>query len=300
MKRRQSYSQTDEPIINDEIDSNVFVDSTKCSKKDSSTNSDIIENTAVGDLPTTSRKDSSKYEMKLNRRGICLILNQVHFEDHNDRSASEVDENTIQVTFTQLGFEVRIKRDLTFASISEVMGKLTREDHSDCDCISIFVLSHGEDNGKIYAKDMPYPLITIFTSLTNCISLAGKPKLFFIQACRGTSKDNGIKGRDIGIDANDNIYYTIPAFADFLFCYSSMDGYYSFNDPDKGSWYIQTLCRTIDELWKDTDLLRILVIAGRNVALNYTSKHNKESKNNSKQVPCVCSTLLRDLYFTPK
>ncbi|XP_076754827.1 caspase-1-like [Xylocopa sonorina] len=313
MESCQHYSQANKPTMSDEVDVKVFMESSEGSKTNSSTNSNTTD--AVATHFTAARntlisqnkiaefvtpRDWPKYEMKQKRRGICLILNQMHFAEHDDRLASEVDEDTIKTTFSQLGFEVVIKRDLTFSEIAKAMRELSEDDYSDCDCISIFVLSHGQDNGRIYAKDIPYPLITFFSSLTNCISLAGKPKLFFIQACRGSAKDSGIMGRYIGVDAGDDICYTIPAFADFLFSYSCMEGYYSFNDPNKGSWYIQTLCETIDELWKETDLLKILVIVGRKVALNYTSKHNEEGKNNSKQIPCVCSTLLRDLYFTPK
>jgi hypothetical protein len=55
-------------------------------------------------------------------------------------------------------------------------------DHSDNDCFACAILSHGEEgivygkNGKIDIKKLLQPF-----KGNNCDSLAGKPKLFFIQ-----------------------------------------------------------------------------------------------------------------------
>ena len=56
------------------------------------------------------------------------------------------------------------------------------EDHSDRDCLLIALMSHGDD-GILYARDQQYKperLWSYFTS-DKCPTLAGKPKLFFIQ-----------------------------------------------------------------------------------------------------------------------
>ena len=52
-----------------------------------------------------------------------------------------------------------------------------------CDCLVVFVLTHGSEREIICAKDGKYyvkELVEPFTG-TNCIYLANKPKLFFIQ-----------------------------------------------------------------------------------------------------------------------
>ena len=59
---------------------------------------------------------------------------------------------------------------------------MANEDHSNRDCIIIALMSHGDD-GILYAKDQQYKperLWSYFTS-DQCPTLAGKPKLFFIQ-----------------------------------------------------------------------------------------------------------------------
>lgn len=55
-------------------------------------------------------------------------------------------------------------------------------DHADSDCLLVAVLTHGE-KGKIYAKDLGYPPDTLWAPFTGdqCSTLAGKPKIFFIQ-----------------------------------------------------------------------------------------------------------------------
>lgn len=62
---------------------------------------------------------------------------------------------------------------------------MSQANHSDSDCLIIAVLSHG-DRGKIYAKDNAYPVDTLWNQFTGdkCITLAGKPKIFFIQVSR--------------------------------------------------------------------------------------------------------------------
>ena len=58
------------------------------------------------------------------------------------------------------------------------------EDHSDNDCVLIALMSHGDD-GVLYAKDQQYKPERLWSHFTSdqCPTLAGKPKLFFIQVC---------------------------------------------------------------------------------------------------------------------
>jgi len=51
------------------------------------------------------------------------------------------------------------------------------------DCLVVFVLTHGGECEVIYAKDRMYNVKELVEPFTgrNCIHLANKPKLFFIQ-----------------------------------------------------------------------------------------------------------------------
>ena len=65
--------------------------------------------------------------------------------------------------------------------------EFARSNHSTFDCLVIAILSHGveggilgTDEGLVRIED----IINQFSGL-NCPTMAGKPKLFFLQACRG-------------------------------------------------------------------------------------------------------------------
>lgn len=101
-------------------------------------------------------------------------------------------------------------------------------DHSDHDCLLISILSHGQ-LGWIYAKDTCYKLEDIWCYFTapRCPTLAGKPKLFFIQACQGDSSDDDFAPNRTETDSSDNQSgYKIPIHADFLIAYSTIPGAY--------------------------------------------------------------------------
>ena len=62
------------------------------------------------------------------------------------------------------------------------MFSATKRNYSDCDCFLLAVLSHGE-MGILYSKDSAYKPESLWTEFTadKCPTLAGKPKLFFLQ-----------------------------------------------------------------------------------------------------------------------
>lgn len=71
--------------------------------------------------------------------------------------------------------------------IKEIVEKLRNYNHSMYDCFIIAILSHG-DEGAIYGTDGD--LVTLEDIMyqfgaNRCPTLSGKPKLFFVQACRG-------------------------------------------------------------------------------------------------------------------
>ena len=94
----------------------------------------------------------------------------------------------------------------------------------------IAVLTHGEEGDILCARDSRYRLDMLVNAFTgqNCPSLAGKPKIFIIQACRGQKVDPGIKMK-ASFDLTDSSKdVTIPVHADFLMIYSTPPGKLSF------------------------------------------------------------------------
>ncbi|KAG5670138.1 hypothetical protein PVAND_000420 [Polypedilum vanderplanki] len=92
-----------------------------------------------------------------------------------------------------------------------------------------------------------------------------------------------------------NNCFRIPNTADFLFMYSSFDGFYSFRDRN-GSWFIQALC---DELCKNAheEINTILNRVKLTIAFKKESCSVNLGLNDLKQMPVVHSTLTKSLIF---
>ena len=173
------------------------------------------EEKKIGKLAITDEDDfkiehSDKYSSSCLRRGVCIILENDMFHTNlglSKRKGSSVDRQLMMETFTKLQFEVRIYSNLTVKDIYNTMEKVSLEDHSDRDMFAgrndkdfipcqgilgminiplVVVLTHGNE-GILYGYDHSYPTHKIWEFFTadKCPTLAGKPKLFFLQACQG-------------------------------------------------------------------------------------------------------------------
>ena len=96
-------------------------------------------------------------------------------------------------TFQKLDFDVISYENCTDTDMVQIMQRMVFEDHTNYDCFVCCILTHGVQ-GSLYGtngltvpiRDMTGPL-----RAQSCPSLAGKPKLFFMQACQGREKQEG-------------------------------------------------------------------------------------------------------------
>lgn len=171
----------------------------------------------------------------------------------------------LERVFRWLGLEVKIYDNQTSTEMTETMQKWQSfESWKDSDCLVVFILSHGK-SGQVYGTDdvlIPIRTILSFFSAKRCPQLAEKPKLFFIQACQGEKIQQAFKleadsGDPLRVqtDAQSSTYISpqqmassIPDEADFLLGMSTVDGYLSFREVKKGTWYIQALCKKLQDL----------------------------------------------------
>uniref|UniRef100_A0A2K5DMC5 Caspase-8 n=1 Tax=Aotus nancymaae TaxID=37293 RepID=A0A2K5DMC5_AOTNA len=212
------------------------------------------------------------------------------------------DDMALSKTFEELHFEIRPYNDCTGEKIYEILQSYQRMDHSNKDCFICCILSHG-DKGVIYGTDgheAPiYELTSQFTGL-KCPSLAGKPKVFFIQACQG---DNYQKGIPVETDSEEQPYLEmdlsspqtryIPDEADFLLGMATVNNCVSYRNPAEGTWYIQSLCQSLRERCpRGDDILAILT------EVNYEVSNKDDKKNMGKQMPQPTFTLRKKLVFS--
>jgi hypothetical protein len=159
-------------------------------------------------------------------------------------------------------------------------------------------LSHGEQ-GILYGTDGTIDIDNFIAPIKQCKSLAGKPKLFFFQACRGTELDQG----QYVADATPENYIPpkisrIPMEADFLYAYSTIPGFFSWRNSQQGSWFVQGLCKVLGARWNTPmDLCHILTRVNYTVAYDFQSNHAQAHMNEKKQMPSIVSMLTKDLFF---
>ncbi|KAJ7418459.1 Caspase-9 [Willisornis vidua] len=137
------------------------------------------------------------YELKADPCGHCLILNNVNFSRDSGlstRVGSDVDCEKLERRFKALHFNVLTRRDLRAQEMVLELQELAQQNHSALDCCIVVILSHGcqtshiQFPGGVYGTDgkrIPIEKIVNYFNGSNCPSLRGKPKLFFIQACGG-------------------------------------------------------------------------------------------------------------------
>ncbi|XP_039434650.2 caspase-1-like [Culex pipiens pallens] len=242
-------------------------------------------------------------------RGVALVFNHENFSKESWREGTNKDRDDIVQVLKDLKFSVFVHNDLKKAEVLETLEKWSKKDHTDCDCLMIVIMTHGDK--ELCASDVSYPVDSLWANFVGnkCPSLVGKPKIFFIQACRGTAVDDGVKykrthGRVRLSDQMDGRNFkelnSSPPMADLLMMYSTYEGFYSFRNKEKGSWFIQSLCKELSEEASERDLLTLLTDVSRRIAYEYQSSHKEEKFDNKKQMPCVVSKLTKVFYFTEK
>ncbi|KAM5155989.1 caspase-8 isoform 1-T1 [Callospermophilus lateralis] len=264
-----------------------------------------------GEQDSDSQTSDKVYQMKNKPRGYCLIFNNYDFSMarkdmpklHNikDRKGSDLDEEALSKTFKELHFEIVCYKDSTAKEICEVLKFYQSEDHNNKDCFICCILSHG-DEGIIYGTDGQkvsiFELTSYFTG-SKCPSLAGKPKVFFIQACQGDNYQKGVlvetdsKQKDpyLEMDLSFQKSY-IPDEADFLLGMATVSNCVSYRNPMEGTWYIQSLCQRLRERCpRGDDILTILT------EVNYEVSNKDDKKNMGKQMPQPTFTLRKKLFF---
>ncbi|XP_033347632.1 caspase-1-like [Bombus vosnesenskii] len=244
------------------------------------------------------------YNMNHAKRGLAIIFNHEFFTITHlkPRCGTNVDCENLVNTFKDLGFEVNDFHNYTHRDIMKNLERVADMDHSEHDCLVVAILSHG-DLGILYAHDTSYKPDSIWSLFTSdrCPTLAGKPKLFFIQACQGDKLDAGTTLKErTETDGESVTTFRIPCHADFLIAYSTIPGYYSWRNTTRGSWFMQALCLELRKNGTRHDLLHLLTFVSLRIAVDFESNTpDNITMHQQKQIPCITSMLTRLVMFTP-
>lgn len=255
-------------------------------------------------LAASSPDDRFFYNMNYKNRGLFIIINNKQFQQHtgmNARTGTDEDAANLYQRFKELEFDIKVYKDLTTVQMLQVMTEAAKRDHSTSDCFGCAILSHGDD-GIVYGTDGIIQVESLVAPFKGdiCPGLLGKPKLFFIQACRGSRLDHGAEFAESDSDVEEKKVHRIPSEADFLYAYSTVPGYFSWRNSTKGSWFVQAFCKVLKEYAKTRDLVWIMTRVNHMVAYEFQSNASKEFMNKKKQIPSIVSMLTKDVIFKPK
>lgn len=260
-------------------------------------------------------KCDNAYPMTKPRRGSCLIINNINFPGRYPRCGAQADVNRLKSLFQEFHFVVEVLTDLSAGDILRKLKSCLKERVRQQDEAFVCIISSHGAEGCILGsdgKEIDTGKITRTVTNVNCPQLLGKPKMFFIQACRGEQcdrgvlhvlqKENCVEGNDYEdmakgyvIDKTKSI--TMPEHSDTYVAFSTVDGYRSIRNSE-GTWF---LCALYEEFarWAWTDHLESLM---KRVKRNIFDRERKtaDKQKSRKQSPEI---LLRgwryDLYFNP-
>ncbi|XP_037537923.1 caspase-8 [Nematolebias whitei] len=247
------------------------------------------------DSPGASQCDEVEfYSLTREPRGSCVIFNNEHFQGMlTNRRGTEEDTKTLSSLFERFGFRIETYIDLSSDELKQRIKDIASRDFSNDDLLVVCILTHGEkgcvfgsDEKKVFLPDLTSP----FTS-DRAPTLAGKPKVFFIQACQneGIQEDAQRPPESHSGLQQDG---TLPAGADFLIGMSTVENNKSFRHTKTGSIYIQELCKQLTksaESSEKDDLLTVLTRVNREVGKGVYARN--------KQMPEPRYTLTKKLAF---
>ncbi|XP_057706154.1 caspase-3-like isoform X2 [Corythoichthys intestinalis] len=269
------------------------------SKRKNTSDADNKRADDTDSVPISKASPSNPYQYKMDylSMGTCVIINNKNFKKSTNmstRNGTDVDAGIAGKTFSELGYKIRVANDLTVDKMMDLLHRVSKEDHSNSASFVCVLLSHG-DEGVIYGIDGCEKLENLTRPFKGhyCKSLVGKPKLFFIQACRGAELDGGIQTDSVGEQTSDKI----PVEADFLYAYSTAPGYYSWRNTQNGSWFMQALCEMLQRFKGELELMQIMTRVNHKVATHFESNSNLPGFTGKKQIPCIVSMLTKDFYF---
>ncbi|KAI8482183.1 hypothetical protein Bbelb_400710 [Branchiostoma belcheri] len=279
---------------------------------------------------TRVKQENDCYKMTSDPRGVALIISNTDFTDpRRDRPGGAKDLVRLGEICGKLKLQQEIKQNLTAQQIEDVTKDVSKRDHSSYDCFVLFLLSHGTATGVLGTDGQHVSVDSIISSFQACTSLVGKPKLFFIQACRGGDRDKGLEQTDsatdeasstsqTGTEASDrsteataspppptitwvtpvessDAGETLPTASDRLVMYATVHGHVSWRNSETGTWLVEALADVITEHADMKELHDMLMMVNAKVADFKT----QTQEHKYKQQPEVTHTLRKRLYFFP-
>lgn len=240
------------------------------------------------------------YSMDKYPRGMLLLINNKEFlpasgMENYTRNGTNADADAMESMFNELGFIVHRYDNASSYEIRKLAKQASIMDFSKLNCFVCCILSHGQE-GVIYGTDGTVDIREI-SSYFRKDNLAGKPKLFIFQACQGSDYMDGVDATDGPADYSTNDI-SLPAESDFIYAYSTVPGYYSWRNSQRGSWFIQAIVEVFRANAHKMDVLRMLTRVNGIVATK-KSQTGQRASNNKRQIASIVTQMRKEFFLFP-
>lgn len=251
--------------------------------------------------------ENAAYEFNGKPRGRVVIINNHKFLNNElkPRDGSDEDVKNVDLLFRNLGFETAIHLDKDASEMLEILVEERNSDyHIDKNMFVLFVMSHGIGDAVCGSDNetLPVKQITALFNNSNCPNLREKPKIFFVQACRGTAKpiDTPLRETEVLLYTDavpvrrivcQETERAINEDADIATVYSTVENQVAWRHTKSGSCFIKDLVDVITEKACKSDLLGMIT--------DTFSRLHQNNLTDESQIGQRVDTLRKKVYLLP-
>ena len=222
------------------------------------------------------------YDMKKDSDGYigrAVIIVNKDF-NRSTREGSDKDRENLENLFTNLNVNFAVCENKTSDQMNTILTSFANLD-KETSIVFVAISTHGGENNSIQGVDnASIKIDDVIDLFQKNVKLRGKPKVFLIQACRGTlvdfSSPHSSDDYEFGAYESDAqpIEHTFATnTSDVLIAYATSNRYKAWRDKMNGSWFITELKKTLND-FPQNHLTDILTICAHNVIHKYQTVHN--------------------------
>jgi len=233
---------------------------------------------SISKKANTVAEDSSSYDMSSLRRG-SMIVSFLELDRLKQKNIVKLERDMLDVAKTIGLNEVICSKKFDVDGVILQIDKYNEKDHSEDACFFLSLVVQ-EKNKKLFEKG---GIKRIFDKISSIDSLLGKPKVIFIETCRG------VEGEDKNLSIVDDIFSV--NLNDSLIVYSCLKTKSTNTKEVHSSTFIENLAKELKQNHSETEIHKILT------KVNKTMTKEKNKAGVLKQFISYRSCLTKELYL---
>ena len=211
------------------------------------------------------------YDMTAPKHGLALIFNNEHFKYHKQRMGSARDEENVRHTCYYLGYRPIVCRQFSRRELIDLLEDLDNlikhftDDKDKVDSLLCFFLSHGNEGEIVTSDSRSVKIERIERLVGRSKKLDSKPKIFFIQACRGNEQAERTRMLPESDGGGDG-YRALRS--DIYIFYASVLGEVAYRYPITGSWFVTEVCHILCKFATCKDVFDLQIELNKRISYN--------------------------------